>query len=1100
MASCFPKTLPALILQRLLPQLSLFCELGPTSLSSPSANGTYLAINSPSNFSGNLINLQKNGTNEFTLTNGGAITNNGAITAAGNIQSTSGFLYLGSVGDTYIDAGSSGQMNFDVDEYNTGAAYYGYVFGTTNYEQATTGTGGQINTGGLFAGVGSAVWNEENLHPIVIQTAAASGITRGLLVSPTLTSAVDYRSIETQSGLIDNLATGTPVNTVYNVLFNPITYQTASTVVDTIATSSSLDVNGLPLVGKNVKLTNSYGLLVDTDAVNASTTNAYGLEVNSPSGAANNYAAVFNGGNVGIGTTTPGSLLTLQGSAGSATNLLSIASSTGASLLTVTPAGRVNIPTDASSSNTTELLSLGSTALSSASANGTYFGINSQSNFSGNFLTFEDNGVKELSVDSSGDFIYGSGASQSFDATANTANTTNAAFVFKMGASMSAGLRISSGSNLTKNNGSTVNILDIQQPIGPTSGSSQFNTINASPTINQTGGASGVVTGINFNPTLTAVSDYRAINIPALTYTLSAGSAINTNQIAYGSLFNAYTLASSSATTIANASVINITGAAIAGNHMTISSSSALTIQGGSVTNSGAVTNGYGLYVNAPTGASNNYAAVFTGGNVGVGTTTPGSAFVVAANCLTFQSSGACTDYAEIYPSRDPVAAGQLVSSLGTASSTGSLIGETATAYDSHLLGVVSTNPAMIIEGNSVQFMNGANYVVDPLHPAIALAGRVPVQIATSTVIHAGDFLTSSDIPGLAMKAEVSGEVIGQALEDYDPAANTSSNPTILVFVKPGYQVINNTFVFGQNDGQLSSATSTTSFMRLASSSTDTALLINQAGSGNVLQLQQNGADRLLIANDGSFSLLATSTIATSTILTVNNGSTTQFSITAAGHITVGADTAGTAVITAGNNQTAVTFNVPYETMPKIAVTAQGLPNFYYGVATKTLTGFTIQTSQPVSADTSFDWIALAQPTTTPSQSSLNSQIVVVNQPSNQGQIISNSQNNNNQQGGGQTLGSGSAIPDTSGQTVAQPGSGSSTPQSDPNSTGQAASGSSTGSTAGDSSDASGSSGQTGTPVNTSASDPSASSGTASAPDASDNSSPGSSAPGATGQ
>jgi hypothetical protein len=37
----------------------------------------------------------------------------------------------------------------------------------------------------------------------------------------------------------------------------------------------------------------------------------------------------------------------------------------------------------------------------------------------------------------------------------------------------------------------------------------------------------------------------------------------------------------------------------------------------------GAQTNSYGLFVNAQTGATNNYAAVFQGGNVGIGTTSP---------------------------------------------------------------------------------------------------------------------------------------------------------------------------------------------------------------------------------------------------------------------------------------------------------------------------------------------------------------------------------------------------------------------------------------------------------------------------------------------
>ena len=42
-------------------------------------------------------------------------------------------------------------------------------------------------------------------------------------------------------------------------------------------------------------------------------TNAYGLQVNAPTGATNDYAAIFMGGNVGIGTTNPASALQILG-------------------------------------------------------------------------------------------------------------------------------------------------------------------------------------------------------------------------------------------------------------------------------------------------------------------------------------------------------------------------------------------------------------------------------------------------------------------------------------------------------------------------------------------------------------------------------------------------------------------------------------------------------------------------------------------------------------------------------------------------------------------------------------------------------------------
>jgi hypothetical protein len=49
----------------------------------------------------------------------------------------------------------------------------------------------------------------------------------------------------------------------------------------------------------------------------------------------------------------------------------------------------------------------------------------------------------------------------------------------------------------------------------PTSGTGELNIFNASPTINQTGGANGITRGLYINPTLTAAADFRAIEATA---------------------------------------------------------------------------------------------------------------------------------------------------------------------------------------------------------------------------------------------------------------------------------------------------------------------------------------------------------------------------------------------------------------------------------------------------------------------------------------------------------------------------------------------------------------------------------------------------------
>ncbi|NTW15803.1 MAG: hypothetical protein HGA38_05610, partial [Candidatus Moranbacteria bacterium] len=63
---------------------------------------------------------------------------------------------------------------------------------------------------------------------------------------------------------------------------------------------------------------NKYGLYVTSTGSftgsSGTATNNYGLYVNTPTGADNNYAAIFAGGNVGIGTASPSQQLTLTGS------------------------------------------------------------------------------------------------------------------------------------------------------------------------------------------------------------------------------------------------------------------------------------------------------------------------------------------------------------------------------------------------------------------------------------------------------------------------------------------------------------------------------------------------------------------------------------------------------------------------------------------------------------------------------------------------------------------------------------------------------------------------------------------------------------------
>ena len=72
-----------------------------------------------------------------------------------------------------------------------------------------------------------------------------------------------------------------------------------------------------------------------------------------------------------------------------------------------------------------------------------------------------------------------------------------------------------------------------QASFNPTSGSGTFAVFNATPTINQTGGANGITRGLYINPTLTAAADFRAIEAS------NGGAYINTTSVQASAILQA---------------------------------------------------------------------------------------------------------------------------------------------------------------------------------------------------------------------------------------------------------------------------------------------------------------------------------------------------------------------------------------------------------------------------------------------------------------------------------------------------------------------------------------------------------------------------------
>ncbi len=234
-------------------------------------------------------------------------------------------------------------------------------------------------------------------------------------------------------------------------------------------------------------------------------------------------------------------------------------------------------------------------------------------------------------------------------------------------------------------------------------------------------------------------------------------------------------------------------------------------------------------------------------GNVGIANTNPeetlsvtGNLSISGTNCKDSGGSATCNnfvDFAELFDSSEPVESGDIVvidfidsSSLAQPNSpqnpksthnsfqnprpeqsnnqqpaplpltfntennpetsSSFKVKKSTKPYDSKVIGIVSTQPAIVIEGGRIVAMGGTTYQNNTLKPAIALAGRVPVKVSTeSGNIKPGDRITSSSQSGIGMKAAAYGPTVGIAMESFDGSNEQCGSykcGKIIVFVNVG--------------------------------------------------------------------------------------------------------------------------------------------------------------------------------------------------------------------------------------------------------------------------------------------------------------------------
>ncbi|RWZ79450.1 MAG: hypothetical protein EOT04_01700 [Candidatus Chaera renei] len=167
-------------------------------------------------------------------------------------------------------------------------------------------------------------------------------------------------------------------------------------------------------------------------------------------------------------------------------------------------------------------------------------------------------------------------------------------------------------------------------------------------------------------------------------------------------------------------------------------------------------------------------------GNVCIGTTSCNNKLGVngsigAAGTITASTT---PDIAETIPSAPDVTAADVV--MADPSSVERVV-KSSTAYNPAMVGVISDGTSSFMINSHAG--NSTNLTGAPL----VLAGRVPVKVTgEGGSIRPGDYLTSSSMPGYAMKANRAGPTLGKALGYFD-AADPSSKGTVLVLVNLSY-------------------------------------------------------------------------------------------------------------------------------------------------------------------------------------------------------------------------------------------------------------------------------------------------------------------------
>jgi hypothetical protein len=308
-------------------------------------NATYITARNAANSADiNMIrvdasNLVAFGANTAAFTLGGAITGNSQnITGLGTLGAGTGNF------TTALNAGSSSQFAVDASGNLTTSGtitqtYAGSSTATTLTANSVSGnnvlslSGTSLTTGNALSITGpSSGSTKTTALASLTSNVGNTGTTTGMLSLNTTAASAGGTSVGFYNSLTDAIASANTDYGGYFSISNTGALNAASTktiygnYIAATGTGATTNASvGTNVYGEYITTTashatnngtvNQYGLYLanGTSSTNG-TSNKYGLYVESPTGADNNYAAIFAGGNVGIGITNPTANFVVQGS------------------------------------------------------------------------------------------------------------------------------------------------------------------------------------------------------------------------------------------------------------------------------------------------------------------------------------------------------------------------------------------------------------------------------------------------------------------------------------------------------------------------------------------------------------------------------------------------------------------------------------------------------------------------------------------------------------------------------------------------------------------------------------------------------------------